>query len=222
MGGSTHALRIALGRNFDKPPNWQELCPPFIVSLSIWYEDKQVVVFCRHSHAVSDLISGTLDRKIADSNYDDFSLFMTHQNDQGRSIERKLEPAEKPLIEFERLEYQGRRPFLTLRRSSHQSSALPSNSQHDTTKRSAVAGACHSPLLYCLAPNLQHNVHRYPISQGAVYDVKGRPISLAVEDRESRQALEQRMVDAQNSVVVVAARRLGREDDRDEQQDWTP
>lgn len=217
MGGSTHALRTALGRNFDQPPNWRELCPPFEAGLNIRYEDEQLMVFSHilHLHDVHALILNVLGQQTS-FNPDDFSLFLIHQDDQSSAVQRRLESWEKPLDDIERLEKQGYRPFLILTRSSLGPGSIPSGSKHDIDMRSAMPKARHPSLFYRLNRSAQHDIRRYPIAHDAMYDTKGRPISVPTEDRQSREVLEQQMVEAQNSVVMVSARRLGHGENSDQ------
>jgi len=63
------------------------------------------------------------------------------------------------------------------------------------------------------APN-NNNVERYSMSHNRSYDSKGRP--KAASGQQSRQDFEERLVMAQNSILVTGGRRLGRANVEDE------
>lgn len=70
------------------------------------------------------------------------------------------------------------------------------------------------PPQYRLNASNNINVERYGMSHNRTYDMKGRPTTAS--GQESRQDFEERLVLAQNSILMTGARRLGRNNNKDE------
>lgn len=77
----------------------------------------------------------------------------------------------------------------------------------------ALSSSENSHVQYNLTATSDLNVESYSMSYNRTYDAKGRPKTAA--GQISRQKYEERLVQAQNSVLTTGARCLGRAGDED-------
>lgn len=197
MGRALHQMRLALGRGFDKPPDWSNLCPPYeeessdmnlVTILNLRLEDTTEDVIVNHLR-----FSGSVRPRYC-------ALAV-----QSASESRLLLATEHPKSILDDYVAAGRYAILRYIEDVRTLSVA------GTSLRSVQEAPAPQ---YRLNASNNINVEQYGMSHNRTYDVKGRPTTAS--GQQSEKDFEERLVMAQNSILMTGARRLGRNNNEEE------
>lgn len=195
MGRVSHQLRQALGRGFDKPPDWSTLCPPFQQELCFISFTSYSSTDFRPSHedTAKDIIAKFL------------TVFEVPPSQECGVILRSGSSAELLSDEQYPLSLADAR-----RAAGKPAELLIVNDVHRWSDKAIPDGPLALPApQYSLNERSNLDTSRHSMAHNRTYDLKGRPTTAS--GQLSRREVEEELLAAQNSVLVTGARRLGKD-----------